>query len=228
MSKLSFLASAKGRLITAVVVALVIIGVVVGIVVHVHHKTINEGSAAVTSAPSIKNVPGLKAANNEYVRKVNLNNQRKASLARSKGTSSIPTITRPDFIGNLGAFVKAGNKQKGGSAASTVPLRECPLKKTVIMFKPNPASCLPKNLQLARQAGVTAEELRCQGCSCPSLKLAGYTAGDLKSTGFEAGELKKCGFSLAQLIEAGYNAEDLNNAGFSASQLAGIGFSAGQ
>lgn len=224
--KIGLLASAKVRLIAAIIAALALVGLVVGVVIYFHNKSTEVGAATVASAPSIQSVPGSDSASADYVSRQIAENQREAQKATQDAKSAVPTITRTDFKGNLDQFTDATNK----TTRSSIPMtsRECPIKKAEVMFKPNPANCLPKNLTLARQAGVTAEELRCQGCACSSLKLAGFTSGELKSTGYEASELKTCGFNLNQLANAGYSAADLKAAGFSAKQLGDAGYSPGQ
>ncbi|EKD76892.1 MAG: hypothetical protein ACD_42C00543G0001, partial [uncultured bacterium] len=133
-------------------------------------------------------------------------------------TAFVPTITRPGFVGDPDQF----GQEPGGVG------KQCGVNKVVLMYKPNPASCTPKNLELARQTGVTAEELMCQGCSCPALKMAGYTIGDLKNIGMTAEQLHQCGYSLQDLMNAGFSASDLKQAGFSAQDLKNAGFSAGE
>ena len=214
--------SAKTRVIVA---ALVIVGIAGGVVAiwHQHRKhEANKGAAVVTSGPNISSIPGAGNPSNQYVKMQNLQNMLEAKKARKKGSSAVPTITRPSFIGSPNAFGTLNKKH------SNTAKNECPIKKVVVMFKPNPSSCTVANLKLARKTGVTAEELLCQGCSCPALKLAGYTVGDLKNIGFTAKQLRHCGFTLGQLIEAGFGAKQLKNAGYNAKQLANDGFTAGQ
>ncbi len=222
----SLFLNAKTRMI---VVTLVIVAVVVGVVFvwHQQHRTkiISQASAQVMSAPNITSVPGAGNPSNQYVKNQNLQNSKQEASARKNATSAVPTITRPGFIGNPNAF---GELPKKNSTSATKSANACPLKKVVVMFKPNPKSCTVANLKIARQTGVTAEELACQGCSCPSLKLAGYTAGDLKDVGYTATQLHKCGFTLGQLVEAGFSAADLKKAGFNAKQLADVGFTPAQ
>ena len=219
-SKLGPVVNAKKRIVVALIVAVVVIG---GGVAYWHHHEVEknrmQASADVTGAPRIESLPGSDKASNQYVDNQNQQNRQQDLQARKNATSNVPTITRPNFIGNPDQF---------GNAFGSHPSKTCPINKVVVMYKPNPASCIPQNLKLARDAGVTAEELRCQGCTCPALKLAGYNAADLKNVGFTATELKKCGYTLGQLVAAGFSASDLHDAGFSAKQLAGAGFSAGQ
>lgn len=216
----------KARLVLAVVVVGVIIG---GISLYLHHSSqqrlLAQGTADVAGSPSIDSVPGAGNPSNQYVQTQNLQNQQQAALARKNATSAVPTITRPGFMGNPDAF---GELPTTAAATTSQPALQCPIKKVVVMYKPNPANCSLENLKLARQAGVNAEELLCQGCSCPILRDAGYTAGDLKAVGYEAAQLKGCGFTLDQLVQAGYSAADLKAAGFSAKQLSQQGFTPGQ
>ena len=212
------LGGARLRIILALFV--VVVAGAVGVFLWKHHQTVaaaEQSTVSLSNAPSLDSHPGIGKASNQYVADQNLENAQKAEKARKDATSSVPTITRPNFIGNPDDF---------GTLKATGHV--CPMNKETVMFKPNPANCSLDNLQRARAAGVNAEELRCQACSCEALKAAGYSAGDLKSTGYEANQLKQCGFNMQQLIDAGYSADDLKAAGFSAKQLKDAGFTAGQ
>lgn len=214
----------KMRLLVAIGVFVVI---VVGVVFlwHEHRKAeLKVGGATVAAAPDIKNVPGAGNPSQQYIQNQNLQNQVQAIKARKTGTSDVPTITRSTFVGNPADF---GNLPKQPASDQRTALH-CPLKKVVVMYKPNPASCTVDNLRKAKSAGVTAEELACQGCACPNMKLAGYTAGELKDVGFTAEQLRQCGFTLSQLVAAGYTPAELRKAGFTARQLAAAGFTPGQ
>lgn len=220
--KTGFFSSATSRLVVTLCIAVVIIAIIVGIVMHLHSKDASQGSAAIlTAPPSISSTPGIGDSTVHHDVLQRDQNVKNIEQARKDAGSAIPTIVNPTFQGNLDEFSQPTEEDTGLS-------KRCPMAKSIVTYRPNPATCLPNNLKSAREAGVTADELRCQGCACPSLKLAGYTAGDLKNSGYEAGELKKCGFSLAQLIAAGFDAADLKEAGFSADQLAKAGFTPGQ
>lgn len=225
----SVIKNPKRRLIIAAAVVVVILGGVIG---YWHHRSsenkMQQGHASVLSAPNIESIPGTGNPSNQYIGNQNLQNQLKELQARKNATSAVPTITRPNFIGNPSAFGELPTQTTNLTGMSRGNSKECPIKKVVVMYKPNPASCSLDNLILARRAGVTAEELVCQGCSCPILKDAGYTAGDLKAIGYSAKQLRQCGFTLGQLVAAGYSATDLKNAGYDAKQLANVGFTAGQ
>ena len=227
--KNGLLQSAKVRLGIFVVTIMAVVVVVAAIWHHYRVKETYQGTATVVSAPSIDNVPGAGNPSDNYVQTQNRENAVAAQQARKDLTSSIPTITRASFNGDASDFTDAdsGVFPVQGGASDTVS-KECPTSKVVYLYRPNPANCSVPNLKLARQAGVTAEELRCQACSCPALRAAGYTAGELKDTGYGADDLKTCGYELQQLIDAGFSAKDLKAAGFTAQQLRNAGFSAGQ
>lgn len=218
---------AKMRIVLAIVAVVALAG---GVMLYIHHRSevnlLNQGSANVSGTPDIQSIPGAGDPSNQYVNDQNQQNLNLAEKARKNATSFVPTITRPNFVGNPNEFgVLPALTPKAPAARQS---KECPIKKVVVMYKPNPASCSLNNLRLARKVGVTAEELVCQGCSCPLLKDAGYGAGDLKAIGYSAKQLRKCGFTLGQLVAAGYSAADLKNAGFSAKALANHGFTPGQ
>lgn len=234
-NKIAKLLSAKTRMFTFLG-GVVVLVIVVAVVWHKHNEqTPYEGKANVTSAPGIlESVPAAGNPSNNYVKAQNIQNAEYNAKARKKATSSVPTITRASFVGNEDQFTNPLQDLVSSKPVS----KECPLSKVVYMYRPNPANCTVPNLRLARRAGVTAEELRCQSCSCQSIRAAGYTAGEMKNTGFAAKDLKQCGYSLQQLIAAGfdakalkaagYNAEELRDAGLTAGQLAAAGFTADQ
>lgn len=217
MSENNMSKHSKSRVMTLLAIAAVAVGGLLFMWRHIENKREEQASVVVSGAPDIKSVPGAGNPSSQYVQDQNLQNQINEQEARKKGTSAVPTITRSSFVGNPGEF-STGSTQPG----------LCPLKKVVVMFKPNPASCTVENLRMARKTGVTAEELACQACSCPALKVAGYTAGDLKEVGYTAKQLKGCGFTVDQLLSAGFTAPELKSAGFTAQELKVAGFTAGQ
>lgn len=222
------LQSAKVRIILFVV-GIVAVITVVAVIWHQHNiKAVYQGAADIASAPSgISNTPGAGNPSDNYVKTQNIENAELNQQAKKQMTTSIPTITRPSFMDNSDAFNQSDDVFPTATAAASGP--SCPALNTAEqMFRPNPANCTVPNLKLAREAGVTAQELRCQACSCPVLRAAGFTIGDLKDTGYSAENLKSCGFTLKQLMDAGYSASDLKNAGFSAEQLKAAGFTAAQ
>ncbi len=216
--------SARARVILA---AVIIVGVLAGTFFtwhHYHQKSSYVAAAHVSGGPDIQSIPGAGNPSDRYVQTQNLQNNLLAEKARQSAGSSIPTVTRPNFMGNLSQFGESAPSHSKNTARP----KNCPIKKVVVMFRPNPANCAINNLKIARQAGVTAEELACQGCSLPALKMAGYTAGDLKNVGYSAAQLKAAGYDLNQLEQAGFNAHQLKNAGFLAKQLAKTGYTAGE
>lgn len=187
-----------------------------------HYRTaaVYQGQVDVTGAPiGIHNTPGATAASDNYIATQNAQNAKLSQEAKNDLTSSVPTITRPSFMDNADSFQ--------ATADQPAP-QACPMSKVVYMYRPNPANCSPESLRLARESGVTADELRCQACGCPALRAAGYTVGQLRDTGLGASELQRCGFDLSQLIGAGFSAQDLKQAGFTAATLRAAGLSAGE
>ncbi|MBV53731.1 MAG: type IV secretion protein IcmE [Coxiellaceae bacterium] len=218
-TRVKSLGQSKSRL--AIILGASIIVLIVGVTVVVHLSNKPVGSAKVLHGVDIESLPGSSHSSQKYIEDQKNQNYVLANKAKKEAKSAVPTITRASFIGNPADFADLGDSKKASQSTSA----NCPLKKMVVMYKPNPASCTVKNLQLARKTGVTAEELLCQGCMCPSLKLAGYTVGDLKNIGLTAKQLKKCGFSLPELVQAGFSAKDLKEAGFSNNDLKNQGFS---
>lgn len=215
---------AKIRVIALLVVVVVLL--VSGIFAwryYAAYRAFNSAAVSLTSAPDITSIPGAGNPSTHYVQEQTAQNIQEEQAARQAGTSAVPTITRPSFIGPVQAFGTAASEDDTQTGRKV-----CKIKKVVVLFRPNPASCTLQNLRIARETGVTAEELLCQGCNCPSLKAAGYTAGDLKSIGETAKQLQECGFTLAQLVQAGFTPSELKDAGFSAKQLADAGFSPSQ
>ena len=212
---MNFLKSPQSRIfLTVALVIVVVIGV--ALLIHWHNvKVASEGAVSVSGVPAIHSVPGAGSPSAAYVKAQMHQNIAGEESAEKSATAFVPTITRAGFIGNPSEF----------GAESAQPGKHCQINKVVVAYRPNPESCTPKNLQLARETGVTVEELMCQGCACPALKAAGYTIGDLKKVGMTAAQLHQCGFDLQQLKDAGFSAADLKAAGFSAGELKDAGFS---
>lgn len=181
------------------------------------------GSASLSGAPAISSLPGAGNPSDHYVKTQNLENQVKAQAASEAGGSAVPTLVRPDFSANLNDFEPA---MRGGSAATGKT--QCAGQHTLVKFKPNPLNCTVDNLKAARAAGVTADELACQGCSLTALKDAGYTSGDLKGAGALSDQLRSAGYSAADLLAAGYDAAALKKAGVPIAQLCRSGFTPAQ
>lgn len=217
--------SSQSRLVIILGIMLVVL-IVLGFFWHKSASS-PQASATASQAPTIASVPGDPNASDKYVGDQKDQNNSEAEAAAKSAGSSVPTIVRPGFVGNPADFIDLPTDKPAVDATDDKPA-SCSIKKTVVMFKPNPSSCTAENLALAKKTGVTAEELLCQGCACPALKLAGYTIGDLKNIGLTAAQLKKCGFSLNDLIKAGFSAADLKDAGFTAKELADAGMSASQ
>ena len=140
----------KGRIIIVIVSAIIVVS---ALTLFWNHKSkviiSRQGSAQVEAAPGISSVPGAGDPSNEYIKTQKIQNGMQAREARKNATSDVPTITRPSFIGNPDEF---------GTLAPISPTDKttCPLQKTTTGFKPNPASCSPENLKLAKQSGVRA------------------------------------------------------------------------
>ncbi len=201
--------SAKTRIISVITLAVVAIAVIGGAWYFYHQHALNESVVTVDNAPTVPSLPGAGTPPTSYVQEQNKQNAQQVEQAANSNGSAFPTFTRSSFIGSPANFADQSQQQP----------QACPIDKVVYMFKPNPGSCTVANLKLARQAGVTAEELRCQACSCPALRVAGFTAGELAQTGYSASDLKKCGYSLQDLVDAGFSTADLQQAGFTPQQL---------
>lgn len=214
-TKISFLRSAKVRVIIA---AVVVVGVATaGLLTWQASIKRNalQSMANVSGAPMIESIPGAGNPTTQYVKQQDIENVKKAELARAEGTSSVPTINRGSFVGSIDTF--------GQLTAQS----QCPIDPSSLPA-PDPKNCTVDSLQRARESGVRALELRCKGCTCPALKMAGYTLGDLKESGLDAKSLRDCGFTLTELKAAGFSAADLKAAGFSAAELKTAGFTAAE
>ena len=80
-------------------------------------------------SPSIESLPGAGDPTSEYVKSQNSQNQKNEAKARAKGTTSVPTMTRPSFIGNPDAFGTLPSTA-ATDKTSDVGKPDCPLKKT--------------------------------------------------------------------------------------------------
>lgn len=157
-------------------------------------------SAAVSGTPNIVSIPGVgQEPPREYVQLQETQNIQQAQEAARQGTAAVPTVTRVTYL-----------------PSGVAPLGNVP------------TGCSVDDLTKAHNAGVTASELRCRGCSLTALRAAGYTAGELRDAGFSAKELKDAGFTVQDLKAAGYSAKDLKDAGFNAAELKNAGYSAGE
>lgn len=152
----------------------------------------------VNSSPDVQSLPGVNTASEEYVKARELANQELAKQASE-------TLTE-----------------------SAVPTITRTILKDIQENDSGKAGCDIESLRRAREAGVTASELRCRGCSAAQLRQAGYTAAELKAAGYSASELRAAGYSAAELRAAGYSAAELREAGFSADELKAAGFSAAE
>jgi intracellular multiplication protein IcmE len=194
--------SAKGRAVIFFVVIIILVILAVGYLLYRRHAGSRiTPQAGLVTAPGIQSVPGVGQTSTEYVRLQQQQNVQQAQIAAQQGTAAVPTITRVSYFGPAAFTSPAGTSGKTG--------------------------CHPDELMRARTAGVTAEELRCKGCSLADLKAAGYTAGELAQAGFTPSELKNAGFTPSQLRQAGFTAAELKRAGFSPRELAQAGYSPG-
>lgn len=72
-----------------------------------HHKATEDAfksTAEVSSPPTIESLPGAGNPSDAYVKTQNIQNAQQASEARKGGTSFVPTITRPSFLGSEDQF----------------------------------------------------------------------------------------------------------------------------
>lgn len=217
--QLRFFQSAQSRVFLAIMLIAVAVAAVALFIHWRRQVDANQAFAAVSGSPGIASIPGAGDPSSAYVKAQTQANIAGATEAKKAGTAFIPTITRAGFVGDPNQF---------GQQPEDAQSKQCGVNKIVLMYKPNPANCTAKSLQVARQTGVSAEELLCHGCACPALKLAGYSAGDLKKVGMTAEQLHSCGFNLQELVDAGFSAGDLRKAGYSAAELKNAGFTAGE
>ena len=213
---MAFLQNYKMRVLLVLVAIIIVVGGAIILWHHETHKQSLAGTALVSGAPAIQSIPAAGNPPPSYVKAQQQQNVELARQARRQATSAVPTITRPEFIGNLSEFqTPSGTFQTcPAGPGGNIPQQ--------------PGVCDVKNLVLARQAGVRAQELSCQNCACTNLKSAGFNATELKNSGFTAKQLRDCGFTLDELIAAGFTAAQLKDAGFTAADLKAAGFTAAQ
>ncbi len=212
----SFGSNSKNRVLLFIVLTMIAV-IAVGSAYYLRHlHNDNIATVSVSGAPDIASLPGVGKSSNAYIISQNNQNNQNEMKAKKDFGSSVPTITRPNFKGSLSQFYS--DSAKG----------QCPLKGKLQHFNRDPSACTLHNLKLAKQAGVTAEELACQGCSCPVIREAGYSSSNLKSVGYSAAQLRACGFTLQQLIAAGFSPKELKDAGYTASQLKQAGYTSAQ
>lgn len=193
--------NAKTRAILFFLVIVIIVVAIIGYIYYRRHTSTVASTASLQGAPaSIESIPGVGQTSTEYVKLQEQQNIQKAQQAQQEGTSAVPTITRTSYLGPS-EFQPSGVSGRPG--------------------------CTPEELRRAKLAGVSADELRCKGCTLAELRAAGYTAGELAAAGFSPTALKNAGFSANDLRQAGFNAGELKQAGFTAGQLANAGYSPG-
>lgn len=175
---------------------IVSVALIIGALTYWYYRRATAGieAGAEVAAAATTPVSAAEAASPEYVRLIRQRNIEQARRAALTGESAIATAVRPSYF-DSGDF--QGRAKKG---------------------------CSVEELKRAREAGVTAFELRCKGCSAAALKAAGYTAGELAAAGYSAAELKAAGFTAKQLRAAGFSAAELKRAGFDVSDLAAAGY----
>lgn len=203
----SFSGSGKNRIM--LFIAIVVVAILVGIG-YWQSKNTSPGpvpAAMVAEAPKIDSTPGVgRAPPREYIKLQQEQNAQEVAEAQKKGTSAVPTIIRASYLGD---DVNKGNVDTDNTKGGV-------------------SGCDLTSLSRAKQAGVSAVELRCKGCSAAALRAAGYTAGELRDAGFTAAQLNAAGFTAKQLKDAGFTAEDLKTASFTVKDLMGSGFSASE
>ncbi len=201
------LADTRSRLVVVILCILVIMVLILVYVRFKRSQSLPAGMASSINAPvpEITSIPGLGQPTREYAKLQEQQNEQLAQDAARRGTAALPTIVRTTYVDS---GISTDLSSQSGAASV--------------------AGCGVEELKQAREAGVSAVELRCRGCSLAALKAAGFTAGELRAAGFSAEELKDAGFSAAELREAGFNAEELKKAGFNAKELAAAGFTAGE
>lgn len=197
----------KNRVILFIIFIAVSFAIGLGIYEFKHRVNTGVPSATtLTGAPKVESIPGVGTPSREYVKLQQEQNVQQVQQAERTGTSAVPTIVRESYIGTDDLAGGADN-----SAASA-----------------KAKGCDVESLRRAKQAGVSAFELRCRGCDAAALRAAGYTAGELRAAGFSARDLRKAGFNPAELRAAGHTASELRQAGFSPTSLRAIGFTSDQ
>ena len=105
--------------IAAAGIAVVVCGL--GVYVHFRIKAHEaRGYVSLANSPGVNSVPGAGHTTNQYVKTQNLQNRLQAKQARKQATSDVPTITRPNFMGNPNAF--AVNNNTNNANMDTSPL----------------------------------------------------------------------------------------------------------
>lgn len=188
-------------LLLVAVILIVIIGVMSYLVIRRVAPPGEQVGARVVAPSRIQAVPGGVTPSEAYLQSLQQYNLQQAQEALKTKGAAVPTIGRGVYIGQ-------------------------PLKQEQPDKAAPKEGCSVEALKRARQAGVTASELKCRGCSAKALKEAGYTASELKAAGYSAKALKDAGFSAKQLRDAGFSAKQLKDAGFTPKQLKDAGYSA--
>ena len=91
--------NSKSRLAIILGSSVALVSIVV--VVMIHFSNHSSGSAKLVIAPDIDSLPGSSNASQQYVEDQKQENIDNAAKARKENGSSVPTITRPSFVGNI-------------------------------------------------------------------------------------------------------------------------------
>lgn len=175
---------------------------VLGGMYYAYQKRSKEGitsAAALSGSSRVKAVGATETISPEFSKLVREKNIQQAEQAERTGKSAVATVVRPSYFDS---DEYQGRQVKKG--------------------------CSVKELRRAREAGVSASELRCLGCPSAALKSAGFTAAEMRAAGFSAQELRAAGFTAVELKTAGFSASDLKSAGLDVSNLAEAGYTAAE
>ena len=194
----STFANAKSRAIVSVVLVVLIIASSLGYLQLRHKMQSNAGGGA--SVQAAPQIAAIPGVGDPSRQYVKLQEQQNAQLSEEALKKGTAAVPTLIRTTYLDTGVAAGDKD----------------------------ACSVEELTKARNAGVTAAELRCRGCNLAALKAAGFTAAELRAAGFSAKELRDAGFTAADLRAAGFSAKELAGAGFSAQELKSAGFTAAE
>ena len=156
-----------GSKVAIVLGAVVGIGAVIyGLYLFSNQESVSTESAVRRTRPAAVTSARAGQVTQDYAQLNTTRDNQQFEEAERRGTSAVPSV-----IGTAGYITNPSSFAENASSALNNKLAKN-------------AVCTPEYAKKAREAGVSAFELKCQGCQASVLLSAGYTAGELAKGGY--------------------------------------------
>jgi intracellular multiplication protein IcmE len=233
--------NARTRLIIVFTLSLLFITILIGYFKFSSAIQGPEATATVSTAPTVRSIPGSTEPIAEYAQLQEKQNVDQAQQAQKTGQSAIPTIIRSHAI-DENVEVVGGKGTTGVGFSSLARESDEDTKRSLWLDALKKGNCSQAVISDVRkqgaklsdikqacsctqlkQAGISIKELE-PHCPCNELKAAGYNAFQLKEAGYTARRLRDCGFTACELKAAGFTAAEMKDAGYTEGELRGAGY----